>query len=60
MPSIFTFDKEMVRQWLFDAKADCTSEAFKADESLYGGPPFDGNDDDVQSIVDGGWVNLCV
>ena len=42
LPSFFTFNKDLVRKWLTDAKQDCCLASFKAEEIYYGGPSFSG------------------
>ena len=37
LPSIFTFDKELVRGWLRDAKEDCCGPDMGALEAYFGG-----------------------
>ena len=43
LPSIFTFNKDLVRKWLADARRECCSDYCKNEEIIYGGPPFSGD-----------------
>ncbi len=40
LPSIFTFKRDLVMQWLTAAKHICCRDAYAAEESYFGGPPF--------------------
>lgn len=40
LPSIFTFSKDLVMEWLTNAKNACCQPTYLAEESYYGGPPF--------------------
>jgi len=44
LPSIFTFQRELVMGWLEEAKAACSDMNYDAEEAYYGGPPFIEND----------------
>jgi hypothetical protein len=40
LPSIFTFKRELVMDWLIAAKQACCLPTIMAEEGYYGGPPF--------------------
>ena len=40
LPSIFTFKRELVMDWLLAAKRACCQSTIVAEETYYGGPPF--------------------
>lgn len=40
LPSIFTFKRELVMDWLVSAKQACCLPTYMAEEGYYGGPPF--------------------
>jgi hypothetical protein len=40
LPSIFTFKRELVMDWLISAKQACCLPTIMAEEGYYGGPPF--------------------
>lgn len=44
LPSIFTFKKELVNNWLLSAKQACSRPTYQAEEAYYGGPQFVSSD----------------
>jgi hypothetical protein len=44
LPSIFTFQKEVVKEWLVTARISCSLPSLVEEERIYGGPQFDMND----------------
>jgi len=44
LPSIFTFKKEVIKEWLDVAKTTCGGENFDLEQQYYGGPIYDFDD----------------
>lgn len=44
LPSILTFRREQVMDWLQEAKQACCGPSLEGDEAFYGGPHFADND----------------